>query len=179
MKKFLAIVSTLFIMASSALANDCEINISSKQYRPLASATFPLVTLTDLKLNVEQPSSFGIGQAPIIFFPNNKMIGFSYRDKISVSQSKPDIFYLRLFGLLPLGDDITAVQNMRTKDRLCNTQLTDIKLTNNNFMAFMRRLDKDFINVYILPVQRKGFVYILSFKGFSEEAVGGIITTIN
>lgn len=179
MKKFLALFSTLFFIASTAFANECEIKIDAKQYQPLATATFPLVTLTDLQMNVEQPSSFGIGQAPIIFFSKNKMIGFNYREKMTVSQSKPDIFYLRLFGLLPLGDDTTAVQNMRNKERLCNTQLTDIKLSNDNFMAFMRVVNKDFIKVYILPVQRKGFVYIVSFKGFSEKAVGSIISTIH
>lgn len=178
MMKLFLLLTVLFCVSSNLLAQECDIKITQKEYPLLTSATFPVVTLTDLKLKVEQPTSFGVSQSPIIFFDKDKMIGFSYKEDITSSQSKADLFYLRLFGLLPLGDDITAVQEMRKKERLCSTTLTEIKLTSTEFMAFMRPLDGDFINVYIIPVKRKGFIYTTTFKGYSEKTVGGIISSI-
>lgn len=178
MKKLFLIFMALFFITNTVIAGDCEVKVDLLDYTPLSIATFPVVTLTGLEMKIEQPVSFAVSESPLIFFNNGKVIGFSYREAVTGSKLKPDVFYLKLFGLLPLGDDMTGIQKVRKEEGLCNSQITAIKIVNKSFMAFMRRLDNDFVNVYLIPVERKGFIHFIKFKGFSEKAVGGIITTI-
>lgn len=178
MKKLFLIFTTFLFITNTAIADDCEVKVNLQEYTPLVSATFPVVTLTGLEIKVEQPISFGISDSPLIFFNNGKVIGFNYREAVTDSKLKPDVFYLKLFGLLPLGDDMNAIQKVRKEEGLCNGEITAIKIANKSFMAFMRRLNNDYINVYLIPVERKGFIHFIKFKSFSEKTVGEIITTI-
>ncbi|UYZ85183.1 hypothetical protein MTZ49_06420 [Entomomonas sp. E2T0] len=179
MQKLFYILATVFFMATNVLANDCQIKPTLKEYQPMASATFPVTTFTGIDMKVEQPVRVGVNDSPVFFFTNKKLLTFRYWDHL-YDGLKIDDFYLKLFGAIPIGNDSTIIEQYRKTDTVnCNNPVTEIKLNNDNFRAFMHLVKSDRVNVYLIPIEQKGYLYSLQFRGYTLDEVGQIVSTVN
>lgn len=179
MKNYLLAVVAMTLLASNASAESCDVKPLLKTYKPSATATLPLSTLTGLKLKVEQPKALGISDAPMLVYADDRLISFQYWGDSVEGSLKPDALYLGVFGVTNNIEEKDLIGQIRKEMNIrCNSPVTEIKIFNSAFRAFMTRMTKDYINVYLIPTSGKGYLHFVQFRGYSENEVGEIISTI-
>lgn len=180
MKRFFVYI--LFSLPLLAIADEhCQIKPTLKQYTTINLSAELMVG--SFKFDVPSITSVALSDASIVYFNKDQSMIYHLMTSETLEGNKPDESLKKALGLTATNNnDYEFIKELKLGLSIaCDNPITEIKLNNDKYRAFMYKAklssSTEYTNVLIFT-KSIDLVYYLQFKGFTQNEVGQIITTI-